>query len=193
MLKNYFKIAWRNLNRNKGYAFINILGLAVGLAACLLIALWVRHETSYDEFHENVNRLYRIVLNVKEPTGRHRKFSDTPDVLAFTLQTEGVPAVKKAIRFDPADGLFSRGPERQFYEEHVFRADPAALTAFSFTLRHGNRQTALDKPHSVVLSPNAARRYFPNDPSPLGRTLKRGYEQTLEVTGGNNIQKTKPC
>lgn len=180
MLKNYFKIAFRNLWRHRIFSFINIMGLTVGMTACLLIFLYVRFELSYDRFHSKAERIYRIVADIKTPTetipssgpawpvGPHVKL-DFPEVEAF-------------VRILP-DNILFRKDNVKFMEEGTLWADSAFFNIFSFNLIEGDVRTALKEPFSVVLSQTAEKKYFGNHDA-LGKTiLITGNAVPVKVTG----------
>ncbi len=168
MLKNYFKIALRNFKKYKTYAFINIFGLAVGLASCILIVLYVQDELRYDRFHDNAERIVRVVED-QENEGRisHRAHTFTP--MAPALKAE-FPAVEHVTRLYPYPVLVRSGETRKFQEDRFFFADSTVFDVFSFSLIRGDANTALAAPFSVVLTEETARKYFGDD-DPLGQTL----------------------
>ena len=168
MLKNYFKIALRNLKKYKTYAFINIFGLAVGLASCILIVLFVQDELRYDRFHEHADRIVRVVEDQQdEDRISHLAHTFTP--LAPALETE-FPAVEHAVRLYPYPVLVRRDAEKKFQEDRFFFADSSVFDVFSFSLIRGDARTALAAPFSVVLTEETARKYF-GDTDPIGQTL----------------------
>ena len=178
MLKNYFKISLRNLKKNKGYAFINIFGLAIGLACCLLIVLFVRDELSYDRFHENAERTHRIVRQSGDLAP-----SVTVSVPLAPALMNTFPEVQHATRlfhywFTP---LISRG-EEGFYEEHTYFTDSLFFEVFDFSLARGNPATALREPFSILLTETMARKYF-GDEDPVGQTLMMNAAHAFTVTG----------
>jgi putative ABC transport system permease protein len=179
MLRNYLKIAVRNLKRRPGYAFINIAGLAVGIAACLLIGLWVRHELSYDDFHEAADRTHRIVLDLKV-RGTEMTGALSPAPMAHTLVRE-LPEVEAATRFDSPLTVTVQVGDESFVEECVFAADTSFFEMFSFPLVKGNPETALDDEDAVVLTEALAEKYF-GDADPMGKTLTLNGG-TRRVTG----------
>ncbi len=178
MIKNYLKIALRTLQKHKGYAFINIFGLAIGLACCLLIVLFVRDELSYDRFHEKADRTYRIVRQERDLAP-----SVTPSALLGPALMETFPEVEHATRlirswFAP---LVSRD-EDGFYEDRLFFTDAEFFNVFDFRLVRGDPATALNEPSSILLTETMARKYF-GDEDPLGQTLTLNASQAFTVTG----------
>jgi putative ABC transport system permease protein len=181
MLKNYFTIALRNLRKQKGYAFINIIGLAVGIACCILILLFVRDELSYDRFHEHADRLYRVYLE-GTVAGSELKAPITPAPMAAALVDE-YPEVENATRlFDLSGQTLVRQGDRQFIEENVLFADSTFFALFTVPLLEGDPATALAEPRTLVLTEETARKYFP-DGNALGQTLTLGDTTDYRVTG----------
>ncbi|MFD1145181.1 ABC transporter permease [Larkinella insperata] len=179
MLTNYLKIAWRNLLRNWGFSAINVLGLTVGVTACLLISLYVRHELSYDQFHAKANRIYRLVTDIKTPTETINTES-TSFAMANAVKT-GLPEVEQAVRLLNRGMLVQRG-EHKFQEDGLVFADSAFFQVFSFPLLKGNPQTALVAPFSIVLTEKAALKYFGNE-DPIGKALMLDGRNSATVTG----------
>jgi len=181
MLKNYFKVALRNLRKQKGYAVINVLGLGLGLACSVLIALFVRHELSYDRFHDNADRIVRVTYEeVATPAMRH--FATVSPPVAPTL-AETYPEVRHAVRLREAHPSVIGVGEEQFYERAFFYADSSFFAVFDgFTLRAGDPATALAHVNTVVLTAETARKYF-GDANPLGQTFVMNDEAELTVTG----------
>src|SRR4030095_8271122 len=159
MIKNNIKIAFRSLLRHKGFSFINILGLAVGIAACFLIFLYVSFETSYDNFHSKSDRIYRVVADVKTPTETINSSMVTSPV-AINLKRD-FPEIEDAVRIAP-EGLLVKKGNIKFQEEKSVLADSTLFNVFDFKLIAGNKNTALVEPMSVVISQTAAKRYFGN-------------------------------
>jgi len=194
MFRNYVKIALRNLKRQKGYAFINITGLAVGMACCLLIALYVGHEYSYDRFHEKADRIYRVLGHYKATLENDFIGSVTDGLLAPTLQAE-IPEVQQTVRIADARGLYRSEPELpgefpvQFEEEKALWIDASVFEVFSFSLLRGDPTTALVNPFSVVLTQEAARRYF-GDTDPIGRTLRASRKPSFYTISPPNVSLT---
>lgn len=178
MLRNYFKIALRTLWRNKLYTSLNVGGLAIGLAACLLMALYVNHEFSYDGFHAKADRIVRVTTTMKTPESP-LALASSPVPLAPTLQRD-YPEVEAAVRLTPFEGVVRQG-ETLFKEPDVYHADKEVFTVFSYPLLVGNPATALANPNSVVLSERFARNYF-GKTDVLGQTV--AFEKQLyQVTG----------
>jgi ABC-type antimicrobial peptide transport system permease subunit len=172
MLRNYFKIAWRSIKRHKGFSFINIAGLSVGLACGILILLWVQDELSYNKYHVNSNRLYRVLMN-------YGWWSPPP--LAPTLKAE-IPEIKDTTRFIIRSEIQVRHGDRAFYEDSFGFADPSFLKMFSFSFVHGDPATALSLPNLIVITENMARKYFGHD-NPMGRVLNVENQHDLIVSG----------
>ena len=181
MFKNYVKTAWRSVRRHPGHSLINIFGLAVGLASCITILLWVRDEVSYDRFHANAKSIHRVVVQAKEPGGGSEMFAVLPPNLGPALKAEFPEVLQAARHLSVGRQLVAHG-EKRFYEKEVSLVDPEFLQMFSFPLRRGDAKTALSGPRSVVLSESAAARYFGSD-EPLGRTLRLNNGSEYTVTG----------
>ena len=180
MLRNYFRIAFRNLWRHRVFSFINIMGLTVGMTACFLIFLYVRFELSYDSFHTKADRIYRIVADIKSPTevlhGHGPSWAVPPNVKS------GFPEVESFVRLDKASMLVRKG-DIKFQEDKSIFADSAFFHVFDFKMIKGNPQTALKEPFSVVFSETAARKYFGKS-DPIGQTLLlTGNNLNAVVTG----------
>jgi len=184
MLKNYFKIALRNLLRHKGYSSINIFGLAMGMACCFLIALYVLDELSYDRFYEKADRIFRI--GTDEWNGdKLESDAGSPVPLGPALKAE-FPEISEVVRFWQAFRPVIRYQDKIFREELFYFTDAPAFEVFSFELLRGDRRTALASPRTVILTESAAKKYF-GEEDPLGKVLSyRGYpagELELAVTG----------
>ncbi|GAB3264079.1 ABC transporter permease [Larkinella harenae] len=178
MLRNYLNIALRTLWRNKLYTGLNVGGLAIGLAACLLMALYVNHEFSYDGFHANANRIARITTIMKTQESP-LVLASSPVPLAPTLRRD-YPEVENAIRLTPYEGLVRQG-EKLFKEPGIYHADKEVFAVFSYPLLVGNPATALANPNSVVLTEQLARKYF-GKTDVLGQIV--AFEkQRYQVTG----------
>jgi putative ABC transport system permease protein len=181
MFKNYFLIAWRGLRRNKLLTLTNIAGLALGLVCSLLTLLYVQHQVSFDRFHENGNRIFRL----RESDPRNTNYpihSGTPAPLGPALQAE-CPDIESYLRVDDNQFLISYG-EKRFWEYPVLLADANFFDVFSFPLVRGNPDDVLKNPGSVVISEDIAKKYFGNE-DPLGKILTFGLDPRFDfkVTG----------
>jgi len=178
MIKNYTKITFRNLKKNKFYSFINITGLAIGIASCLIIFLWVQNELSYDRFHKNAGKLYRIFQ--ESPQGdRIFRFMSTPSGLGPLLK-EQYPEIVHTARHTPT--RWDIGREEIYFRESVALVDDSFLKMFSFPLLEGTPQAALEDPYSIVISEEMREKYFSGE-DPLGQTLSVEGSLDLKVTG----------
>ncbi len=186
MLRNYLNIAWRQLTSNTFYSVINIAGLALGLASCFLIYVYVDDELSYDQFHEKRNRIYRIVETFK--TGESLVTTGlTPYKLAPDLKQQ-FPEIEKVVRidYDIASDIVQYG-DKQFLQKGITAVDADFFDVFSFRLLEGDPKTALVEPNTVVISDAKARLYFP-DGDAMGKVLnfKNPYHRNIysaRVTG----------
>ena len=167
MLKNYFKIALRNLWRRRTYSLINVTGLAVGMACCFLIFLYVHFEFSYDRFHSKADRIYRVVGDLTSSTETLHWYV-TPGPLAKSIRAE-FPQVQEVTRFIDLGVLVQKGSVK-FQETHTIWADSSIFSVFDFPLIYGDPRTALKEPNSVVLSESAAVKYFGHS-NPVGQHL----------------------
>jgi putative ABC transport system permease protein len=180
MIKNYLKTAVRNLFKHKGYTFINILGLAIGMAACLLIILFVRHELSYDGYHRNSDRIYRVAMAARWG-GRDFDIAVVPAATAKAMVTD-FPEVEDAVRFRQRGDYIVQYKDQSFREEKIIFTDTTFFKLFSIPLLQGDADRALIEPYSIVLSRKTAQKYF-RDEDPLGKTLKLDNRQDYNVTG----------
>lgn len=182
MLKNYLRIALRNLTRTKLHTGINVFGLAVGIAVCLLIMLFVQSEWSYDGFHKNRGRIFRVIESEKKPDGERQHSAFNPMPLAPALRAE-IPEIETAVRVYTGSG-FVMYDEKIFGEELHF-TDAEFLSLFHFPLLRGDAKTALVQPNAVVLTEPLAQKYFGAE-DPLGKSLRVSIQDKQEdffVTG----------
>jgi len=181
MLKNYLKIAYRNLLRSKAFSAINIIGLSFGLATCMIIGLFVLDELSYDRFHEKADRIVRVTFKANMNGNKINEASVMPPT-AQTLQRD-YAEVLEATRLRLAVALNLEKNDAIFKETSVAFADSNFFQVFSFPLVKGNPKTALLQPNTMVISEKMAQKYFGNV-DPIGKTLKsKNYDEVLEVTG----------
>ena len=181
MLKNYLKIAVRNILKNKVYSFINIAGLAVGMAACLLIFLNVQNDFSFDKFNKNFNRIYRVVIEAKQ-NGKDVIWSITPTGYANAFQND-FSGVKSVRLSHPA--IYTpviRYGNRLFSTKNFIFADSTFFDVFSFPMLEGNPQTALKEPFSLVLTKTESEKIFGNT-DPIGKIIKVSNLFDFKVTG----------
>ena len=183
MIRNCFLIAWRNLWKNKVFSAINILGLSTGLACCILMFLFVQHELSYDKFNKQAGSIYRLTS----------MFTETPEkgLLAVTpapwapLIKKDFPEIKQYVRLLKDEKVLIGQPGQQhFYETNLLYADSTFFDVFTVTLEKGNVSHSLDRPNSIILTAETARKYFGNT-DPIGKTLEInsfGRNLTVEVT-----------
>ena len=180
MIKHYLKIVLRNIRRHKGYSFINITGLAIGMACCLLITIWVLDELSYDKFHEKSANLYRVEEN-QDYSGRNYHVCVTPYPLAPALKAD-IPEIADATRYFWTGGLLFRYKDKAFFEDDIRAVDPSFLNMFSYPLIKGDKNTALDSPYSLVINQEIAAKYF-GEEDPLGKVISVNNEYDFTVTG----------
>jgi putative ABC transport system permease protein len=169
MIKNYLKVAYRGLIRQKGYALINIIGLAMGLSCSILIGLYVLNELSYDKFHTKSDRIYRIVTSGKMGTNSF-KGPFTPAPMAEALVRD-FPEVEMAVRLFPAYDRCVNYKEKTIYENRFLYTDSTFFQIFDFKFIKGNPATALGKPFGIVLTESTAKKYYGQE-NPLGKTFK---------------------
>ena len=173
MFKNYLKIAFRNILRYKGYSFINIAGISVGIACCVVIIMFVHNELTYDSYHPDADRIFRIASHRISNIGEHRLLR-TPGALVPTLK-KNYPQVETAVRlippFENKDNVLVQRDNIKFYETKIWFADPEIFDMFHITFIQGNPATALAQPKTVILTKNMALKYF-GEEKPVGKTLK---------------------
>lgn len=182
MLKNYLKIAFRNLLRKKGYSFINIAGLAVGIACCIIILLYVQKELRYDTFHEHSDRIYRVHRTHTGSGGSDLRHALSNFVMAPILE-ENNPDIIEAVRLAPQEEKVSYGND-VFKETRFFYTESSFFDIFTVKMLAGNPENALSDPFSVVLTRETARKYFGTQ-NPIGKQLSitRDEEYLYTVTG----------
>lgn len=180
MIKNYLKIAIRNLKRNKVYGIINILGLAVGITGAMLLYLYVDNELRYDAFHENSDRIYRVVEIDDSQDQKTRYYGQTAPVLGTTLK-ESFPDIEQMIRvYQPVGHVNFEWKGEAISERNWLMTDPEFFEVFDFEIIRGSIDDALSQPNSVVISESMASRLFGNE-NPIGEVL------TFSNLGDNTI------
>ncbi|MBE7178178.1 MAG: ABC transporter permease, partial [Mucilaginibacter polytrichastri] len=181
MFSNYIKIAWRNLLRNTLFSVINISGLALGIATCLLIMLYVQNERSYDRFNENADRIYRVTFRGKMNGGEIREANVMPPV-AQTLKRD-FPEVEQATRIRPYGTPQVQFGDKVFKEDNFALADANIFSVFTLPMLKGDPKTALQQPNTVVITSDVAHKYF-GSADPIGKVLFfKDYNARLTVTG----------
>jgi len=183
MFKNYWKVAIRSLMKRKGYTLINILGLAMGMAVCGLIVLFIRGELSYDDFQPNGDRVYRLVLDRQYP-GRTTSYAIIPASIGDAVRKE-FPEVAAKTGFQDATNngkLFLKADDKSFEETHVLLADSNFFRVFPARMLEGDPMTALQKPFTAVLTEQTAKRYFGSPAAAMGKVLETEGNQHFTVT-----------
>lgn len=180
MFRNYLKVAFRNIIHHKGYAFINIAGLAIGMACAFLILLWVQDEYGFNRFHRNAKTLYRLEQTQSGPQGGFH-VAAMPYPMGPALKAE-IPEVQDAARWAFPGTMLVRYGEKTFFEEQIRAVDPSLLKMFTFPLVSGNADEALNQPRSIVISTEAAKKYFGSE-NPIGKTLLINNQYPFAVTG----------
>jgi putative ABC transport system permease protein len=182
MLKNYLLLAFKHMAKQKVFSLINILGLTVGITCCLMIFLYIQHEKSYDRFHKDGDRIYRVVrqadingANTQEDIG----FLSGPYSIA--LRNDFPQYIERAVRVNPDNDLFSYGTQA-YNEQRVYITDTDFFQLFNFNLIKGDPALVLKNPHSIVLTESTAKKYFGNA-DPIGKVLKMNQDLPLQVTG----------
>lgn len=176
MFRNYLKISLRNIKRYKLYSFISITSLAVGMACAVLVMFYIQYELSFDRYHKNYERIYRVIRG---------KYTGMPKQFADILQSAGLQEIENIVRIDKITKkdrkLFSYGKKR-FFEDKFFLADNSIFEIFSFPFLSGNPETALTDPNSIVLTESTAKKYFGKE-DPIGKVIN--YQNNLDfiVTG----------
>ena len=179
MIKNYLKVALRNIKKSKIYSFVNISGLAIGMACCFLIFLYVQHEFSYDRFHEKPNQIYRVTAEWLVE-GQAQIYQTTAAPVASALMND-FPEVQNAARVRRTRAIIYHSSQ-SYVERRVYLVDPSFFDIFNFPLIRGNPKTALGNPHSIVLTEKSSEKYFGRE-DPIGKTLTFGKRFDFEITG----------
>jgi ABC-type antimicrobial peptide transport system permease subunit len=181
MLKNYFKIAFRNFSRNKAFTLINILGLAIGMAVCILLLLWVQDELSYDSFHKSSENLYSVIQEGIWNDGQTYGNRTIPYRLA-PLMHEIYPEVKNHVRLSTYNGMLMQVGDKTFYEDNVLLTEPALFEMFSFNMIKGDPELAFQDIYNLILTEETARKYF-GDEDPMGKIIRYDDRVDFTITG----------
>ena len=181
MFKNHIKTAFRSLLKNKGFTFINVLGLALGLATCLLIVFYVFDELSYDRYNTKADRIYRVNMDLKYG-GNTSSFAIAPPPLAAAIKGS-FPEIETTARLIKSDGTRIRKANENIIEDKVIYADPAIFNVFTLPMLSGDPKTALTEPNTIVITELAAQKYF-NGTNAVGQYLHLATEnKDFKVTG----------
>lgn len=181
MLKNLFKIALRNIFKDKVYSAINILGLTIGITCSMFLFMYILDELSYDRYHTNADNIYRIVSNIKEPDDAF-----TWAVVQVPLARElrnNYPEVKNAVRFYETGRTLYKNGDKQFNEEDFLLTDSTVFEMFTYEFIAGDMNTALDNPFSIVLTESIAKKYFTTPAEALGQSLQNQRNDEFKITG----------
>lgn len=179
MISNFFKVACRNLFRSKGFSVINITGLAIGMAATILILLWIQNERSYDEFHENKDRIYEVWNRVPFD-GKISTWNSVPAPLARVLEKD-LSDVERTARVKPYNRMLFSSGDKKIIEKGMV-VDTGFLQIFSFPMLRGNPFTALNDPHSVVITERLAKSFFGSD-EVLGKIIRVENKENYTISG----------
>lgn len=183
MFKNYLKTAWQNIRKNKLFSAINILGLSAGLACCILIFLFIQYEFSYDKFNLQAKNIYRVTSVMQSANGES-ELAVTPAPWA-PLMKKDFPEIKEYTRLLKDEKVSIGEPGQQhFHETQMLYADSTFLNVFTVDLKQGDVRHALEKPNSIILTDETAKKYFGNQ-NPIGKTLEvnsYGRSFNAEVT-----------
>jgi putative ABC transport system permease protein len=182
MLSNYMKVAWRNILRKKGFSFINITGLAIGMTVCLLILLFVQYELSYDTYHHNAQDIYRFERAWLSSDGSIRgHFASLAPSFAVFLEKE-FPEIENVVRIFPIETTLVSVGDTRYEEKRFYFAEKDIFDVFSIPLITGDPKTALAQPDGLVISKSMAKKYF-RDENPLGKQMKIDQTYLFQVTG----------
>jgi putative ABC transport system permease protein len=195
MFKNYFKVTWRNMSRQKMYTAIKIGGFALGLATCIIISLFIRHELSYDAYYANTDRIYRVINNWDTPDGG--KWTAFPPVIAPILKNE-FPEIELSARlipyqwFNAGNNLMRRDDQTEnIFEEGFAYADPELLEVLEIPMVYGSRKHALAQPNTIIMSKSKADKYFPGE-DPTGKIIVLNDEKNQSLTVGGVMEDFPP-
>jgi len=181
MIKNYLRITFRNLKRNKGYSFINIAGLATGMAAFVLIVLFIQNEMSFDAHQEHGDDVYRVLMDAR--VGEQEILDASSPAIMATQFLQEFPEIVSATRIDNfSAAVLITVDNEPYYEDNYFMADSSVFDVFTLPLVEGDAATALNRPNTMVISESVARKYF-GDGDPMGRTVQYDNRVDYEITG----------
>ncbi|HLF62541.1 MAG TPA: ABC transporter permease [Saprospiraceae bacterium] len=185
MLKNYFKIAFRNLTHNKGYSFINLFGLTIGITCCLLIGLYIANELSFDTYHTNADRIWRVSRKFTNKDGSMQLYLGHLAPPFAPLLKNDFPDIEEATRLFSYTATFRHG-DQLYIEDQFYAAEPNLFKIFDIPMIAGDPATALNDPLSMILSESTAKKYFGKnylDQDPIGQTMKFDSRADFKITG----------
>ncbi len=182
MIRNYFKMAWRNLMKHKFISFINLFGLSVGLACCILITIYILHETSYDTYNKKASRIYRVTRTFNNPDGAVTLRLGTVAPPFGPLLQNYFPDIQKVTRLLPNGKTPVKYGDKLFNENQVFFADEHFMELFDVNLVKGNPDKALVDPFTVILSEPIAKKYF-GEEDPVNKMIRINNQFNLKVSG----------
>ncbi len=182
MLKNYLRIAFRNLAKYKFISFINLFGLTVGISCCLLILTYILHETSYDKYNRQADRIWRVTRSFNNKDGIESLHLGTVAPPFGPLLRNDFPEIQKMTRLLETDHSPMRYEDKIFNEQNLFFADTNFFDIFDVTILEGNPKTALTDPNSILLTPDVARKYF-GDADPMNKVIRMDNQINFKVTG----------
>jgi putative ABC transport system permease protein len=181
MRKNILIVSYRNLIKDKVYAFFNITGLTIGLTSSTLLMLYIIDELSFDRYHVNADNIYRVISDIKESDNAFT-WASTPFPLATGI-VEQTHKVKNAVRFFKTGRTMYRTENKQFYEDRFFLADSSVFEMFTYKFLAGDPTSALLEPYSIVMTKTTASKYYPNVLSAVGQTIQNQSGETFTITG----------
>lgn len=182
MIQNYLKMAWRNLMKHRFISFINLFGLTMGLACCLLISIYIIHETSYDRYHSKADRIYRLTRNFNNPDGTVTLRLSTVAPPFGPLLKNDFPDIRQVTRLLPSGKTPVKYGEKLFSETQLFFADEHLFDVFDVDVTKGNPQKGLQDPFTVMVSEKIASKYFGNEEA-MNKIIKINNQFNLKVTG----------
>ena len=188
MLRNYIKIALRNIIRNKAFSFINIIGLSIGLACCMLIFLFTKDELSFDQFHEKKENIYQLTCKIIEKNGKANNYGIASMIQGPSFKQE-IPEIEACVRVNQRDYIVKKGNET-FYE-YASWVDDNFFSVFSFPLIKGNPKTVLKELNSAVITEEIAEKYF-GKTDPIGKTLELEINDKFEIFVVTGLAKNSP-
>jgi putative ABC transport system permease protein len=180
MIKNYIKTAFRSLMKNKGFTLINVLGLALGLATCMLIVFYVYDELGYDTYNVKADRIYRVNNDIKF-AGNTNSYAVVPAPVAAALKND-FPDIEQVTRFRTQGGFQVRKGNQNIQESMVVYADPTVFSIFTLPMIDGSPSTALVEPHSIVITERTAKKYF-NSTRVVGKVMTFNDTAQYKITG----------